>query len=310
VSARSTQARRKAQRSVISGAGFGLVVGLAAVACNSDGATGGADAGHPEKPEASATGGGGSEGRAGGGTTASGGRAVDVDAGTEADADAPVPATEGGTDTTVAKDAGTPPLDADGGILPLVCHGPGSRFASFVFAHEFGDGQDFGQDAFPAPLFGPPRGGGACNGGTDVVSLGNGGSVALGFDGNGIVDGPGADFIVFENPFGTSCDPDRPFAELGTVSVSDDGLRWHEFPCTATTAPFEQCSGYRPVYANADANDIDPTDPAVAGGDAYDLADLGLKHARLVRIVDRVDQVGVAGVYDLDAIALVHPACP
>ena len=40
-----------------------------------------------------------------------------------------------------------------------------------------------------------------------VVSLGNGGFVTVAFDRNGIVDGPGVDFTVFENPlvrFGSS----------------------------------------------------------------------------------------------------------
>jgi hypothetical protein len=64
------------------------------------------------------------------------------------------------------------------------------------------------------------------------------------------------------------------------------------------------------VNANADTNDIDPTDPAVAGGDAYDLADIGVASARYVRITDRPDLTGMAGVYDLDAVAIVHPACP
>jgi len=179
-----------------------------------------------------------------------------------------------------------------------------------VFAHEFGPGQDFGQVDFPTPLFGPPRGGGLCGGSMDVVSLGNGGTVTVGFDGNGIVDGPGPDFTVFENAFGVGCDPNNTFAELGTVAVSDDGVTWHEFPCTATKAPYGQCSGARPVVANADENDVDPLDPGVSGGDAYDLADLGVPRARLVRVTDRVDLTGATGVYDLDAVGIVNAACP
>ncbi len=147
-------------------------------------------------------------------------------------------------------------------------------------------------------------------GSTDVVSLGNGGWVVLEFAGNAIVDGPGPDFIMFENPFGINCDPNNVFAELGTVGVSQDGEHFTDFPCTATMPPFGECSGWHPVFANPDTNDIDPTDPAVAGGDPYDLADVGMKWARYVRVTDRPDLTGTAGVYDLDAVSIVHPACP
>jgi hypothetical protein len=207
-------------------------------------------------------------------------------------------------DAGLAPDSGT---ERDGGFA---CHGAGARFATGSPEHEFGPGQNLGQDLFPAPVLGPPKGGGACQGSTDVVSLGNGGFVALEFAGNAIVDGPGPDFIVFENAFGISCNTANVFAELGTVSVSDDGVTWTAFPCTATAAPYGQCSGWHIVEANADTNDIDPTDPAVAGGDAYDLADIGVSRARYVRVDDRADLTGMAGVYDLDAVAIVHPACP
>lgn len=197
--------------------------------------------------------------------------------------------------------------DAGDGI---VCRGMGARFATGSPAHSFGPGQNTGQELFPTPVLGPPKGGGACMGSTDVVSLGNGGFVVLEFAGNAIVDGPGADFIVFENPFGVNCDPNNVFAELGTVGVSQDGEHFTDFPCTATMPPYGECSGWRPVFANADTNDIDPTDPAAAGGDPYDLADIGMKWARYVRVTDRVDLTGTAGVYDLDAVSIVHPACP
>lgn len=198
----------------------------------------------------------------------------------------------------------------DTGDSAFVCNGQGARFATGSPSHSFGPGQNTGQDLFPTPILGPPKGGGACQGSTDIVSLGNGGSVVVEFAGNAIVDGPGPDFIVFENPFGASCDLSRVFAELGTVAVSDDLVHWFEFPCTASTPPYGACSGWHVVYANADTNGIDPTDPAVAGGDAYDLSDLGVHRVRYVRITDRADLTGTAGVYDLDAVSIVHPACP
>jgi hypothetical protein len=215
--------------------------------------------------------------------------------------------------------SGGPPGDGGGGAPgageggasgPLTCNGPGERFVTGVVDHAFGPGQSLGQDRFPEVIFGPPKGGGCCQGSTDTVSLGNGGFVIVEFAGNEIVDGPGPDFIVFENAFYASGDENSVFAELATVSVSADGVTWHTFPCDAVGAPYGTCAGWKPVYANADTNDIDPLDPAVAGGDAFDLADLGIERARYVRIVDRPDLEGFNGVFDLDAVGIVHAACP
>jgi hypothetical protein len=66
-----------------------------------------------------------------------------------------------------------------------------------------------------------------------------------------------------------------------------------------------------PVYANPDTpegRDIDPTDPEKAGGDAFDLADVGLRVARFIRITDLDNGSGDKGTagFDLDAVAAVH----
>lgn len=183
-------------------------------------------------------------------------------------------------------------------------------FATASPDHEFGPGQNTNQAQFPGPVLGPPKGGGCCKGSLDVVSLGNGGSVTLEFGATTIVDEPGPDFIVFENAFYAGGDPEKPFAELATVAVSDDGENWTEFPCTATAAPYGSCAGWHPTFANASENTIDPRDPATAGGDAFDLADIGVASARFVRFTDRVDIEGAAGVADLDAVAIVHAQCP
>lgn len=184
------------------------------------------------------------------------------------------------------------------------------RFVESAVDHAFGPGQNIGQAAFPAPILGPPQGGGDAQGSFDVVSLGNGGHVTVAFGGTRIVDGPGPDFIVFENAFLAGGDPSAPFAELATVEVSVDGELWTAFPCTATSAPYGTCAGWHPVYANAKENDIDPLDPAVAGGDAFDLAELGVSEARYVRITDRADLEGMNGVFDLDAVGIVNASCP
>lgn len=189
-------------------------------------------------------------------------------------------------------------------------HACASRFATTVSSFTAGPGPTFGQDDLPDVVLGPPKGAGAINGSLDVVTLGNGGSITLGFEPSWIVDGPGPDLIVFENAFYVNGNPDTPYAELASVEVSEDGEHFEAFPCTATQAPYGSCAGWHPVYANPDTNTIDPTDPAVAGGDAFDLADIGVGQARYVRITDRVDLTGVNGLFDLDAVSIVNADCP
>ena len=197
-----------------------------------------------------------------------------------------------------------------GSAPPDTEHSCTSRFATTVESFIAGSGPSFGQAHLPAVVLGPPKGAGSINGSLDVVTLGNGGSITLGFAPSAIVDRPGPDFIVFENAFYVNGDPDAPYAELASVEVSDDGADFVAYPCTASVAPYGSCAGWHPVYANPDDNTIDPTDPVVAGGDAFDLADLGMPEARYVRITDRVDLTGSNGTFDLDAVSIVNADCP
>ncbi len=208
----------------------------------------------------------------------------------------------------------------DGGGLPVSGCDPSAaptRFISCVLSYQPGPGAGYGQKSdlpggrqFPEIVYGPPEGGGTGNGSTDVLSLGGGGEIAFGFGGNAIVDGPGADFIVFENPFDEGGDPHRPFAEPGEVSVSDDALTWVTFPCHKDAYPYTGCAGWHPVLSNPD-NGLSPFDPAAAGGDPFDLADIGVSHARYVRVVDVSFNGGAPDEgFDLDAAAIVHAASP
>ena len=74
-------------------------------------------------------------------------------------------------------------------------------FADVVVSFDPGDGAGFGADKMPDVVLGPPLGGGALSGSMDVVSLGNRGVVVLELLGVGLVDGPGVDLLVFENPY-------------------------------------------------------------------------------------------------------------
>ena len=176
-------------------------------------------------------------------------------------------------------------------------------FATRLVEFDATEGSDYNHELLPDVVLGPP------GGPLDVVSLGCGGSITLAFDGD-IVDGPGPDLIVFENPFSTD------FPEAGRVSVSPDGELWDAFDCDP--ASLEGCAGKTPVQAIAGSG-MDATDPEVAGGDAFDLADLDLDAIRYVRIEDvsrtywetegadfcDPGQNGKGG-FDLDAIAAVH----
>lgn len=200
------------------------------------------------------------------------------------------PATDGGAAAPAASDA---------------------RFASSVRSFEPGPCAGFGRASFPAVVLGAPRGGGETQGSLDVLSLGEGGSIVLDLGEGGVVDGEGADLIVFENAFYVAGDRTRPVVDLGEVSVSDDGSTWVSWPCTATAFPYGACAGWHPVLS-APGNGIDPTDPARAGGDAFDLADVGVARARFVRVVDMRTHACTEGVgpgtvgFDLDAVAVVH----
>lgn len=192
------------------------------------------------------------------------------------------------------------------------------RFVTKVVSATYGDCAGFGLPSMPAVVLGPPVGAGALSGGLDVVSLGFRGELVLSFEPNEIVDGPGADFIVFENAFWAGGNPNKPTAELADVSVSDDGVTWKTFTCTPGAAPpYTGCAGWRPIYA-APGNGISPVDPATAGGDPFDLAELGVNSARFVRIRDlgtvpcptnpanKSTSVG----FDLDAVSVVNAKTP
>ncbi len=181
-------------------------------------------------------------------------------------------------------------------------------YASEVLDFIPGENAGYGQDKLPDIVLGGPRSPGAGAGSTHVLSLGIGGEVLLGFEARTVVDGPGPDFVVFENPF-TTVGPPGVFAELAEVSVSTDAMNWHTFACDASnldSGPWPGCAGWRTVL-DYDVENMDPLDPTLSGGDAFDLADLGLTEAKFVRIRDLSTEgdAPTAG-FDLDAVGAVH----
>jgi hypothetical protein len=189
-------------------------------------------------------------------------------------------------------------------------------FADAVTAFTVGSGGGFGSGELPGIVLGPPRGGGALQQSLHVVALGNGGEIVLRFDLPVICDGPGPDFTVFENAFHANSPQGPIFEEFGFVSVSQDGQHFIEFPYDASS--HSGLAGRVPVFSAPD-NDIDPLDPEQSGGDAFDLAAVGLAWAAYVRIVDVNGAIpdpgdrippGDKGGFDLDAIAALHACDP
>jgi hypothetical protein len=189
-------------------------------------------------------------------------------------------------------------------------------FLDSVVSFTPGTNAGFGAGQLPDVILGPPRGAGQLQGSFDVVSLGNGGVIVVGFDAPVICDGPGPDFTVFENAFHSDSPSGPIFAEYGIVAVSQDGEHFIELPYDAVT--HAGLAGQTPVLSHPD-NGIDPLDPAVSGGDAFDLAAVGLPWAGFVRITDpgaaipdpgNVIPPGTSAGFDLDAVAALHACDP
>ena len=221
----------------------------------------------------------------------------------------------------------------------------GDPFADRVVSFQPGIGAGFGESYFPENVLGPPHG----NESTAIpqaskshlLSLGDGGEIVLEFLDNIIIDLQGVDLAVFENPLIAIGDVDYSFCEAAIVAVSQDGETFFTFPYDFTPPPEEgrlgrmsdyiNFAGIHPVFSNP-TNGISPVDPAVSGGDFFDLADVGLAWARFVKITDtgtpdtptetrdsqgdavddpgnafKDDQFGTLG-FDLDAVAAINSA--
>ncbi len=189
----------------------------------------------------------------------------------------------------------------------------------------------------PGIVTGPPGDSFPVTGSVSTVSIGRGGAILLAFTDNVIVDGPGFDFIVFENAFFKSTVPADPnqtwevFAEPATVAVSDDGVQFFTFPYDpaalarvgpdgTSSADLPQLRGLAGITPTFTGNWTLPDDPDTwdpvgaggvsgAGGDGFDLAVVGLTRARYVLITDLNLGTGHAGPaegFDLDAVIAVN----
>ena len=216
--------------------------------------------------------------------------------------------------TAIMESNGMPITSAPPPVIRVTLPPEADPFADRVVAKNLLHPNAFRAADLPGIVLGAPRGTGLAWGSTDVVSLGAatcndagasapyGGSITLEFVDNLVWDGPGADFTVFENVFYVCNaagvpDPETRFMEPALVSVSQDGINWRQFktdfsprydPATGKLNlrhPYCYNSGFagvNPIMSNGYTPD--PTDPAVSGGDSFDISELGFKWIRYVRI--------------------------
>ena len=206
------------------------------------------------------------------------------------------------------------------------------EFATSVVSFNQGPGMGIFDQSL---ILGGPQGGA----GVDVLSLGVGGDVTLGFDVT-ITNGPGADFIVFENGFSFM---GLTFPEMVIVEVSTNGVDFARFPLRyngpqmplgafdgVPWGVYSGAAGLVPPLANVLTNTLDPRNPVEAGGEALDLDDLAddplvqmglvdLNAIEFLRLIDIesgtiVDSRGVTiydtggpdGNADIDAVAVIQ----
>jgi hypothetical protein len=189
----------------------------------------------------------------------------------------------------------------------------------------------------PGVVLGPPGESTPISGSLTVVSLGHGGVIVVEFRHTEIIDGPGPDFIVFENAFfcgvapASAADDYSVFAEPGIVAVSENGIDFVTFPFDATALAqvsslctdrtlIESLDGLIGVTPSFSGDYRIPDDPLIFdpggpggvsghGGNAFDLADLGMERARFVRITDPDIGLGLPGAsegLDVDAVVALH----
>ncbi len=189
-------------------------------------------------------------------------------------------------------------------------------WAAEVIDVTYGEDAGFGQGLMPGVVLGPPKGGGSYMGSLDVLSLGVGGSITLGFGQDAcVVNGVGDDLVVLENVFYVAGDGSNRFIETARVAVSQDGKDFVEFPTEVDESlppgDPERYSGFAGVEPVVDGDS-----PATDGGDRFDLDQVGLPWIRYVRITDTAgdpwdagDEFGMgygkAG-FDLDAVGAIH----
>lgn len=163
-----------------------------------------------------------------------------------------------------------------------------------------------------------------------IVSLGDSGVAVLTFA-QPIINGPGADFAVFENGFADPADPEQAYMELAFVEVSSDGVNFFRFPASSYTQDTHQVAGTGEYMNARKVNNL--AGKYISGyGTPFDLqemtgiAGLDVNQVTHVRIVDVIGDLNAhksldagghvindpyptpfpTGGFDLDAVGVIN----
>ncbi len=216
----------------------------------------------------------------------------------------------------------------------ITLSGPNDPYADQVISFTPLSPNGFGAAFLPGNVLGPPAGMGASApqaSASELVSLHAranndggksapyGGSIVLEFDDNLIVNGPGFDFTVFENVFFAGGNPLNRWMEPAVVSVSQDGGHFYDISFdyvphyTAAgveimTNPYSYPLGFagiEPIYSFGTSPD--PTNPAVSGGDHFDLSWVSGKQLLWVKYV-KIQSTGDKWLVDMNGDLVRHTA--
>ncbi|GEM_PF-504999 len=225
-----------------------------------------------------------------------------------------------------------------GSVIPraVTLAGPNDPYADNVVSFSPLTPQGFGSTSFPKNVLGPPAGGGdrqpqylrtellslhARANNDNGVSAPYGGSIVLEFNNNIVVNKPGVDFTVFENAFFAGGNFSNRFMEPAVVSVSQDGVTFFAVPFdyvphyddqgrAMTNNPFSYAFGFagkEPVYSSGGVPN--PTNPAVSGGDSFDLSWITAKDLKWIRFI-RITASGDNWLTDRNGDLVRHTADP
>lgn len=227
---------------------------------------------------------------------------------------------------------GQSPLNAVATPAAVALSGPADPFADEISEFTPLDPACFNCNLVSKVIVGPPQGKGEALGSFDVVSLGAkinsdsgrsgpyGGSITVRFTNNIVVDGPGADFTVFENPIRLA-GTDYYFVEPAVVEVSANGVDFYRFPFDFVPHydaggnlnlgnPLSYAKGFagvKPVYSNNGAPD--PTRPNLSGGDQFDLSELPAAPLSWIQYV-RITSTGDGWLRDMNGDLVRHSNDP
>lgn len=163
-----------------------------------------------------------------------------------------------------------------------------------------------------------------------VVSLGDSGRATVTFKAP-IYNGPGPDFVIFENGFANPANPEESFMELAFVEVSSDGVNFARFQPTCNVDTTTQIPGTG-TYSDASKVNNLAGKYIARWGTPFDLDELkalssidvnNITHIRLVDVIGDLgahamrDKNGnkindpyptpfITGGFDLDAVGVIY----